>query len=106
MAQLADAARTLSRAGRDDRDVARAFAAELVAHVLGDAGRVRGTEKIAAVENDYLAADARRELRQIAAVHDVVLVFLRIHDPRHSVDAGKQGINALSVLEGNRVEVG
>src|SRR5206468_1974828 len=39
LAQLADAARTLSRARRDDLDVARAFAAELVAHVLGDAGR-------------------------------------------------------------------
>jgi len=53
-----------------------------------------------------LAANARRELPQVAAVHDVIHVLLRIHDPRDSVDARKQSINALSVRRSNRVKIG
>ncbi len=37
---------------------------------------------------------------------DVIVVFLGIHDPRDGVDAGKQSIHAVSVLESDRVEVG
>ena len=39
-------------------------------------------------------------------MHDVIVVFLRIHDPHDRVDAGKQLIHAVSVLESDRVEVG
>jgi len=43
---------------------------------------------------------------QVAAVHDVIHVLLRIHDPRDSVDAGKQSIHALSVLGSDRIKIG
>ena len=105
-AQLPDAGRALPRARRYHVDVARPVATQLGPHVIGDAARVRVAEKIAPVEDDDLAPNARRELSQVAAVHDIVHVFLRVHDPRDRVDARKQGVHPLSVVEGDRVEVG
>ena len=39
-------------------------------------------------------------------MHDVIFVFLRIHDPQDGVDAGKQCIHAVSVRSSDRIEVG
>ena len=105
MAELGDAGGAVARARDHDADGGKTLASQLRAQVVAHAQRVLGAEEVAAIEHDQLVPQAWSEGAQVAAVDDLVLVFLGVDDPGDGVDARKERIDALAVFGSDGVEI-